>query len=97
MLFETSRARVAVGTPLAVFLTAGSIPALAAPIKNIVLVHGAWVDGSGWKPVNEILVRDGYHGQRRSGAIDLAAGRYRRDKEDTRINSRIPKVTRWQK
>ena len=30
------------------------------PVKNIVLVHGAWVDGSGWKPVYEILVRDGY-------------------------------------
>jgi pimeloyl-ACP methyl ester carboxylesterase len=35
--------------------------ALAAPVKNIVLVHGAWVDGSGWKPVYEILVRDGYN------------------------------------
>jgi pimeloyl-ACP methyl ester carboxylesterase len=32
----------------------------AAPVKNIVLVHGAWVDGSGWKPVYEILTRDGY-------------------------------------
>ena len=31
------------------------------PIKNIVLVHGAWVNGSGWKPVFEILVKDGYH------------------------------------
>src|ERR1700738_3864024 len=31
------------------------------PIKNIVLVHGAFVDGSGWKPVYEILVRDGYN------------------------------------
>jgi pimeloyl-ACP methyl ester carboxylesterase len=30
-------------------------------VKNIVLVHGAWVDGSGWKPVYEILTRDGYH------------------------------------
>jgi pimeloyl-ACP methyl ester carboxylesterase len=29
-------------------------------IRNIVLVHGAWVDGSGWKGVYEILVRDGY-------------------------------------
>ena len=30
--------------------------ALAAPaIKNIVLVHGAFVDGSGWKPVYDIL------------------------------------------
>jgi pimeloyl-ACP methyl ester carboxylesterase len=34
---------------------------LAAPVKNIVLVHGAWVDGSGWKPVYEILTQDGYH------------------------------------
>jgi pimeloyl-ACP methyl ester carboxylesterase len=32
-----------------------------APVKNIVLVHGAWVDGSGWKPVYEILHKDGYH------------------------------------
>lgn len=30
------------------------------PIRRIVLVHGAFVDGSGWKPVYEILVRDGY-------------------------------------
>jgi len=30
------------------------------PVKNIVLVHGAWVDGSGWKPVFEILVKHGY-------------------------------------
>ncbi len=36
-------------------------PALAAPVKNIVLVHGAWVDGSGWKPVYQILTRDGYN------------------------------------
>jgi pimeloyl-ACP methyl ester carboxylesterase len=34
---------------------------IAAPVKNIVLVHGAFVNGSGWKPVYEILVRDGYH------------------------------------
>jgi pimeloyl-ACP methyl ester carboxylesterase len=30
-------------------------------IKNIVLVHGAWVDGSGWAPVYSILTKDGYH------------------------------------
>jgi len=30
-------------------------------VRNIVLVHGAWVDGSGWKPAYEILVKDGYH------------------------------------
>lgn len=31
------------------------------PVKNIVLVHGAFVDGSGWKPVYDILVSKGYH------------------------------------
>jgi pimeloyl-ACP methyl ester carboxylesterase len=29
-------------------------------VQNIVLVHGAWADGSGWKGVNDILVKDGY-------------------------------------
>jgi pimeloyl-ACP methyl ester carboxylesterase len=29
-------------------------------IRNIVLVHGAWTDGSGWKGVYDILVKDGY-------------------------------------
>src|SRR6202046_2889282 len=33
----------------------------ATPIKNIVLVHGAWADGSGWKGVYDILVKDGYN------------------------------------
>lgn len=36
-------------------------PANAAPLKNIVLVHGAWVDASGWKPVYDILTREGFH------------------------------------
>jgi pimeloyl-ACP methyl ester carboxylesterase len=29
-------------------------------VRNIVLVHGAWADGSGWKGVNDILVKHGY-------------------------------------
>jgi pimeloyl-ACP methyl ester carboxylesterase len=29
-------------------------------IRNIVLVHGAWADGSGWKDVYNILTKDGY-------------------------------------
>jgi pimeloyl-ACP methyl ester carboxylesterase len=33
----------------------------ATPIRNIVLVHGAWADGSGWKGVYDILVKDGYN------------------------------------
>jgi pimeloyl-ACP methyl ester carboxylesterase len=32
----------------------------AHQIRNIVLVHGAWADGSGWKAVYDILVKDGY-------------------------------------
>src|SRR4051812_20635497 len=30
-------------------------------VRNIVLVHGAWADGSGWRGVYDILVRDGYN------------------------------------
>lgn len=33
----------------------------ASAVKNIVLVHGAFVDGSGWQPVYNILVKKGYH------------------------------------
>ena len=29
-------------------------------VRNIVLVHGAWADGSGWKGVYDILVKHGY-------------------------------------
>jgi pimeloyl-ACP methyl ester carboxylesterase len=29
-------------------------------IKNIVIVHGAFVDASGWEPVYKLLVNDGY-------------------------------------
>jgi len=31
----------------------------AAP--NVVLVHGGFVDGSGWRGVHDLLVQDGYH------------------------------------
>lgn len=30
-------------------------------VRNIVLVHGAWADGSGWKGVYDILTRDGFN------------------------------------
>jgi hypothetical protein len=35
-------------------------PASAEPVKNIVLVHGAFADGSGWRAVTDILQHDGY-------------------------------------
>ncbi len=31
------------------------------PVKNIVLVHGAFADGSGWEGVYNILTKKGYH------------------------------------
>jgi len=45
----------------ALFLVWTVTPASAEPVKNIVLVHGSWVDASGWQPVYEILTRDGFH------------------------------------
>ena len=45
-------------------LTAALLIGLAsgadAAVRSIVLVHGAFADGSGWKPVTDILERDGY-------------------------------------
>jgi pimeloyl-ACP methyl ester carboxylesterase len=32
-----------------------------APARNVVLVHGGFVDGSGWQGVYNILTRDGYN------------------------------------
>src|SRR5260370_42379043 len=34
--------------------------AAPAGIKNVVLVHGAFADGSGWEAVAKILEKDGY-------------------------------------
>lgn len=47
------------------FATLASTPAVhaasTAPVKNIILVHGFFADGSGWRGVADILTRDGYH------------------------------------
>src|SRR5258705_3878108 len=43
--------------------TLSSTPNLQAQksdVKNIVLVHGAWADGLGWRGVYDNLVRDGF-------------------------------------
>jgi pimeloyl-ACP methyl ester carboxylesterase len=51
---------------IAAMMTAAS-PAVGAKaaridaVKNIVLVHGADTDGSGWRGVYDILKKDGYH------------------------------------
>src|SRR6267143_1639323 len=60
--------RFARGTFLSLFVAvllltcrAGSAQNEGHRIRNIVLVHGAWADGSGWKGVYDILVKDGYN------------------------------------
>jgi pimeloyl-ACP methyl ester carboxylesterase len=60
--------RFARGTLLSLFIAvllltcrAGSAQNEGRGIRNIVLVHGAWADGSGWKGVYDILVKDGYN------------------------------------
>jgi pimeloyl-ACP methyl ester carboxylesterase len=35
-------------------------PARAEPVKNVVIVHGAFADGSGWQRVADLLSKDGY-------------------------------------
>lgn len=45
----------------AFFVAAAAAPAHAQPVKNIVLVHGAWVDASGWRAVYNILKREGFN------------------------------------
>jgi pimeloyl-ACP methyl ester carboxylesterase len=42
-------------------LAGAATTAQAAPVKNIVLVHGAFVGGAGWRPVYDILTKDGYN------------------------------------
>jgi pimeloyl-ACP methyl ester carboxylesterase len=46
---------------LLAMLAVTTIQAQNNPVKNIVLVHGAWADGSGWRGVYDILVKDGYN------------------------------------
>ncbi|KUR74989.1 alpha/beta fold hydrolase [Novosphingobium sp. FSW06-99] len=55
----TVRTLLAAASFLALSGAAVAAPA-GAPVRAIVLVHGAFADGSGWQPVAEILRKDGY-------------------------------------
>jgi pimeloyl-ACP methyl ester carboxylesterase len=49
-------------TAMALASTAGAASTQAQEAaKNVVLVHGGFVDGSGWRKVHDILEKDGYH------------------------------------
>jgi pimeloyl-ACP methyl ester carboxylesterase len=58
MVETCSMKRVSLAVIASVALAA-SFPAHAA-VKTIVLVHGAFADGSGWKPIADILQGHGY-------------------------------------
>jgi pimeloyl-ACP methyl ester carboxylesterase len=69
---------IAAAATAVALLSTGIAPARAEPVKNVVLVHGAFADGSGWQRVAEILGRDGYtvnvvQGPLTSLADDVAA------------------------
>src|ERR1700689_2711523 len=59
MILNTLKAGIAVVLLAPLYVT--TIQAQTTSVKNIVLVHGAWADGSGWKGVYDILVKDGYN------------------------------------
>ena len=55
------RNKLVVSTVAALALLSAAVaPARAEPVKNVVLVHGAFADGSGWRRVVDILGKDGY-------------------------------------
>lgn len=56
-MFKKSLTTLALSLVLSVYAQSS----MAAPVKNIVLVHGAFVDGSGWDPVARILNKAGYN------------------------------------
>src|ERR1700719_4287976 len=52
-----------IGTALLLGSNKKVVAAASAPptgIRNVVLVHGAFADGSGWEAVAKILEKDGY-------------------------------------
>ena len=58
-----SKVRSYLITAAALLALSGTAVAEARPdgaTRNIVIVHGAFVDGSGWRAVHDILAKDGY-------------------------------------
>jgi pimeloyl-ACP methyl ester carboxylesterase len=49
------------GLPLAAFLPILAEAQTNQTVRNIVLVHGAWANGSSWSPVIPLLETRGYH------------------------------------
>jgi pimeloyl-ACP methyl ester carboxylesterase len=52
---------ILIAASIAIPTTGGSLMAQSAPVKNIVLIHGAFADGSSWSKVIPLLQAKGYH------------------------------------
>lgn len=70
-----------------IFAVAAAVPAHAQQIKNVVLVHGAFADGSGWRGVYDELTKRGYRvtivqNPLTSLADDVAATKRALDRQD---------------
>ena len=59
-LFTPAAAAIAT-TLMLLASSASSASAATTPVRNVVLVHGAFADGSGWRPVYDLLTKDGYN------------------------------------
>lgn len=57
----TTRFKMSAAAALILAVFAPAQAASEHGVKNIVLVHGAFADGSGWKAVSDILTKDGYN------------------------------------
>jgi pimeloyl-ACP methyl ester carboxylesterase len=53
--------RILVVVSITILVIGGSLMAQSVPVKNIVLVHGAFADGSSWSKVIPLLHAKGYH------------------------------------
>lgn len=59
---------------LALMLASPAFAADKPHVKNVVLVHGAWADGSGWQGVYKLLVAKGYKVSVVSNSDETLAG-----------------------
>lgn len=69
------------------FTTLSSAQTTTTTVKNVVLVHGAFADGSGWRALYEVLSKKGYHvtivqNPLSSLEDDVAATKLALDKQD---------------
>jgi pimeloyl-ACP methyl ester carboxylesterase len=62
-MFTLNRSRVAICTAALFLMAPPFVAAQSSPsgVKNIVLVHGAFADGSSWAKVIPLLEAEGYH------------------------------------